>query len=219
MRRNLLLLFAIAAACTPLANAANVIVNGDFETGPIESIGTVTGWTVTGAVADVGDNYMPGFSSPTHSAAFSAGGSSEGNVLSQSFTTIIGQVYTLSFDAGATGVLDEGADAPLQLQIQVLGAGNGILRDETITPFANNAFGPVTLQPHVYNFTADSTSTTLQFTDIGGFNTNSDVILDTVVVDVAAVPEPGTCALVFIGAGAVACGLRRRQARGLTDLD
>ena len=78
-----------------------------------------------GNVADIAE----GATSGTHSAAFSAGGDSEGDMLSQSFFTDINQVYMVDFDAGIYGPPDNGAN--LQLRVQVI--GNSTLLDETIT--------------------------------------------------------------------------------------
>jgi hypothetical protein len=205
MRRNLLLLLAAAALCSPLANAQNLVVNGDFETPPfsIPTLEAISGWTLNGNVGSVD---VQGSTSPTHAAALSLGTSFDGNSMSQTFQTLAGQVYTLTFDSGVYGIPEEGA---LQLKIEVLGTGNSNLLTDTVTPPSNGQFIPATFAAFNYLFTADGTSTTLRFSDVGGANANADVMVDTVVV--AAVPEPGTYALLILGAGSLGYALRRRQ--------
>src|SRR5205085_11174483 len=98
------------------------------ETGPFNTNGSVTGWTVAGngAVSDQSDE---GFTTPIHSAAFDGGGDSVGNILSQTFTTTAGTVYKLDFDAGIFG---QPSGSPLQLRLQVTGPGS--LLDQTLSP-------------------------------------------------------------------------------------
>lgn len=187
-----------------VASAQNVIINGDFETGPYDTIGVVSDWVVAGNVGEVGDE---GFTSPSHAAAFSLGGNSEGNMLSQSFATTMGQVYTLDFDAGVYGVRSLG---PLQLQVQVIGSET--LLDQTVTPPYNGNFNPAPFDHFDFMFTADSALTTLKFIDIGLGNNAADVILDTVVVEATAIPEPSSVALTAVGIGALVPLLRKRRA-------
>jgi len=191
-------IFAVAAS---ISSAQNVIINGDFEAPPYDTIGAVSGWAVTGAVGSVGDE---GFTSPGHAAAFSLGGNSQGNMLSQSFATTIGQVYTLDFDAGVYGVRSLG---PLQLQVQV--TGSDTLLAETVTPPYNANFDPAPFDHFNFTFTADSLTTTLKFTDVGLGNNAADVILDT--VSVVGVPEPMTAAFLALGAAPLVYILRKRS--------
>src|SRR4029077_8316737 len=107
---------------------------------------------------------------------FSAAANSQGDTLSQRFFSTINQFYTLDFDAGTVGTPDGGAT--LQLQVQV--TGNSTDLNQTITP-------PVTSDPNAFQhfhfiFKADSTTTTLQFTNIGLGNANADEVIDNVVV-------------------------------------
>src|SRR5205085_11630060 len=104
------------------------LTNADFETGPFWTRGAVTGWTL-GGTGHVSDNGQA-FTSPTHGAAFSEGGDSQGDTLSQSFLTTAGKVYTVDFDAGVYGTR---TGNPLQLEVQVLGTA-GTLLDQTVTP-------------------------------------------------------------------------------------
>src|SRR5580698_3576063 len=68
---------------------ANLVTNGDFETGDL------SGWTVVGNGIGI-DNVFP--NSGTSDAAFGATSSDpDPGVLSQALTTTAGQEYTLSF--------------------------------------------------------------------------------------------------------------------------
>ena len=193
--------FLLAVLCTSIAAAQNVIINGDFDDPPYDTIGAVSGWTVTGSVGAVGDE---GFTTPDHAAAFSLGGNSDGNMLSQSFATIPGQAYTLDFDAGVYGIRSLG---PLQLQIQV--TGTGTLLTETVIPPYNGNFNPAPFDHFMFSFIADSASATLKFNDIGLGNNAADIILDT--VSVAAIPEPTSLVLVMVGAVPLLGYIRRRR--------
>jgi hypothetical protein len=164
------------------------LVNANFESTPFDAVGTITGWTV-GGLGDVADRTAEGASAGNGAAVFSAGGDFQGDTLSQTFSTAIGQAYNLDFDAGIIGV--PGTGAVLQLRVQVF--GTAALLDNTITPPVNT--GPTPYDPskvpfahYHYTFTANSVTTTLQFMDVGTGNANADQILDTIVV--APVPSP-----------------------------
>ena len=81
-------LSAPAATATPTPSTLP-LANSDFETGPYETIGTVTDWTVNGNVA-VRDG--EGSTSPTHAAVLSVGNDSEGDSISQQFFSTASQV-------------------------------------------------------------------------------------------------------------------------------
>jgi hypothetical protein len=197
-----LLLLSVCLACLPVAHAQNVIVNGDFDAPPANMDGTVTSWDVTGHVGAVTGQ---GFTSSDQAAALSVSGSFQGDMLAQTFTTTIGQMYALNFDAGVYG---EPTAGPLSLQIQVTGTGS--LVDRTVMPPNNNNFNPAPFSHYSYTFTADSTSTTLKFTDSGSGNASADVMVDT--VSVSAVPEPTSLALVLVGSASLGLMIRRKRA-------
>jgi Protein of unknown function (DUF642) len=165
----------------------NVLVNGDFETAPFNTIGTVSGWSVAGnnAVADRSDQ---GTAGGTHAAAFNVAGDSQDNTLEQSFSTVLGQEYTLDFYAAIFGV----PSSTLQLRVQVSGPAASIL-DQTVTPPSSDTYNPnlVMFQHYHFTFTAASNTTTLQFSDVGTGNSGADTMLDTVsVVSLAPAPTP-----------------------------
>ena len=161
------------------------LVNGDFEAWPFNDPGTVAGWTISGNKHV--ESLTQGATSPTHSAGFSVGGDSTGNILAQTFNTVPNQTYTFDFDAGVYGVP---GGSPLQLQAQVV--GNNSLFNVTVTPPAALTIHPslVTFQHYHYMFVADSSTATVQFMDVIGNNSEADVMLDTVSI----LPVPPTFA-------------------------
>src|SRR5437868_2663240 len=77
--------FAIQTIASDVtATAGPLLQNWDFETGPENTVGTVTGWVVNGNVGDVN---FEGATSGNHAAALSAGADSQGDMLSQNFST------------------------------------------------------------------------------------------------------------------------------------
>jgi hypothetical protein len=154
--------------------------NSSFEVSPFAQIGTISGWTVSGHmhVAALPEGATDG----THSAAFSAGDDSQGNVLSQSFVTSPGQTYNIDFDAGVYGI----TDSTLQLQVKVLGSA----LSQTIAPPYSATSDPshVQFQHFHYTFAADGSVATVQFTDFLLGNQNADIVLD----QVSIVPQPPT---------------------------
>jgi len=153
-----------------------LLVNGNFEATPVGTRGVITGWTV-GGPGRIAES-LESATSPTHSAAFSEGGDTQGNTLSQSFATIAGQMYALEFDAGIFGI----KSGDLQLRVRL--TGNSSLLNQLVTPpYAGTYSAPlVRFQNYYYLFTANSGTTTLQFSDLGLGNAGADVVLDTVSV-------------------------------------
>jgi hypothetical protein len=190
----LLLALAIGFGGALSARGQNVVVNGDFEAPPYDTNGMLTDWVV-GGNGNVQATPSDGASSLTHSAVFNAGESAGGNTLSQSFATTPGESYTLDFDAAVFGM----PSSTLQLQVQA--TGTGLLLDQTVTPPVSNSFDAMdtNFQHYTFSFVADSSFTTLQFSDIGSGNRAADQVLDAVSV----VPEPSVIALTILGAGAL----------------
>src|SRR5881227_654989 len=89
---------ALLVGLVVTANAQNLILNGDFETGPFAPSTTITNWVVSGA-AQVHSIDGEGATTSIHSAALNVGGDSQGTVLSQSFSTVVGKAYVLNFDS------------------------------------------------------------------------------------------------------------------------
>lgn len=155
----------------------SLLINGNFETGPFDTMGMVGGWTISGGGKI--ENKMEGATTPTHSAALGTGGNPPGNILGQSFATTPGKFYALDFDAGIFGVH---TGTPLQLTTRVIGSGT--ILNQTITPPEAGTYNPAqtVFQHYHFNFIANSATTTLQFQDVGTGGAGADVMVDTASV-------------------------------------
>ena len=185
-------------------SSAELIVNGGFEaplvtnSGPPPGFGfdyrtgsDILGWLITGP------------KEPQFNASYNpVGGGLQALQLEsvdpilQTFTTTPGQLYRLSFDLSAYTNNDALLDlAPLQVVV------GGVT--------ANFVGTDLSYLTHTVLFTASAATTTLSFENIGAFGVNYPQIDN---VSVAAVPEPGSLALVGLSLAAFALRLRRKKA-------
>jgi hypothetical protein len=198
-----------AAALTVAASGAQAatIVNGNFET-----LGSgIPGWTVSPGneiIVVPGSAYIPccGASGTPGELAnnfvtFGPGNIANTSTLSQIFSTIAGQLYTVKFDFGVMG------NGPQTLFAEILNAGGPTITAGTWTRTANNnlttTFGTSSL-----SFIAGSASTELKF-KVDPVTNSVDGILDN--VSIAAVPEPATWLMMIFGFGLVGGAMRYRQ--------
>ncbi|MCP5531676.1 MAG: DUF642 domain-containing protein [Akkermansiaceae bacterium] len=144
-----------------------LLVNGSFEDG-------FNGWTKTGNL-EVKNSSPYTATDGSSIVAYNTGQSAPNGTLSQTFPTIPGLTYQLSFDAGVFAynkltqsleVSVNGATTVLSQTISINGPGGGGNR---WLPFA-------------YSFIADANSTTLTFRDVSSTSTNLDLLLDHVRV-------------------------------------
>jgi len=139
------------------------LVNGGFESGYV-------GWTATGNQRLTGN--MP-VQEGTQAVVFNAGQSVPNGVLSQSFTTVAGKTYALTFSLAAYSRVNRQAQA-----LKVTLTGNKLLLSTTasVSPQNKNTrYSSVT-----YTFVADGPTTTLTFVDISPTTVDVDLLLDNV---------------------------------------
>ncbi|HEX4181724.1 MAG TPA: choice-of-anchor C family protein [Caulobacteraceae bacterium] len=209
---------SILAAASSV-NAAT-IVNGGFESStltPAEAaqmssqgfatLGAgntdLTGWSIGGAGIDyIGSYWMP--AGGTHSIDLNA--LSAGSIF-QSVATVIGQAYQVSFDLA--GNPDGAPIVKLAIADATGLPGAAYLFDTTGKTKTNMGWTTFT-----YDFTADSTATTLTFSNSNqsGFKTPFGAALDN--ISISAVPEPASWALMLIGFGTLGMAMRSRRSRG-----
>jgi hypothetical protein len=159
----------------------NAVVVGALKNGSFEA--DFTDWVITGNLSI----QTPPLYSPTQGsrlAAFNTGNSTPNASLSQSFATIIGQTYTVAFDAG---VLSYNTN-PQTLQVSVTGTGNLLTRTISIN---GNGGGTNHWVPQSFTFVADNTSAMIRFRDLSTSTAALDLMLDNVRIS-QAVNAPNT---------------------------
>ena len=194
--------FAVAAIALPASANAVPFVNGSFETGPATTRFTtldpgstaMTGWTVGGGGVD----YIGGYwNAQNGSRSVDLSGGAPGSI-SQTFDTIAGQGYTVTFYLSGNG--DNGV-GPRTASVNATGSAT---TNYTVTA---STTPNMTYTPFTYNFFATGASTTLTFASLTG-NAYGPV-LDNVAV--TAVPEPATWGMMLLGFGAVGGMVRSRR--------
>ncbi len=164
----------VSSAAATVSITAEKLINGSFEA-------NFTGWTVTGNAFI--ESISP-YTATDGSKLVSFNGNSTSDVpvnavLSQSFATIPGTMYTLAFDMGVLGSVT----AEQQLEVTVEGTGNLLSQTESI--FCVGIFTAQWTEKS-YAFVANSTTTTLTFRDVSPTTLNVDMLLDHVRVTVVA---------------------------------
>ena len=192
-------LFLIIAPCILLvasgrfATAANLITNGDFETGDF------TGWTVTPAATFSDIEVLPGFPPDTTFGANFAASGTDLDSISQTFATTPGAFYDLTFFYQV--MMPSGV--PPNNEFNVL--FNGVSPDTSLFPQsdANSGFGTFTFT----HLQATGTMTMLEFL---GRNAPGFDILDNVSVTASSAPEVGST-LPLLSLSLAALGVAARQ--------
>jgi len=211
----------------PSVNAA-LLTNEGFETPVLTSntssdlrdingntalASSFTGWTVEAATGTPTISLVNGDPgsllglTPVEGSqylSFNGAGGQAGGKIWQSFTTSIGQEYTVSYSVGRSG-LGGGGDT-VSLEAKVNNAGNTT---------QNTSKSELSWTSQSFTFTASATSTILSFVDVStAALANYDLALDG--VSISAVPEPSSYAAMFgIGLVGVASVRRFRMNQGV----
>ncbi len=187
---------ALAATTLILSTSANAMIvsNGSFETGDF------TGWVSTGINNIV--TTTEGSTDGIYAASFNGGNVAGSGILSQSITTVIGNTYLLKLDYGVFG-----APKTQNLQVELIGAST--LLNQTLSDEGNN---PNIFAEFSFGFIANSTSTTLSFTDLTTSveSFGADFVIDN--ISVSAVPVPAAIWLFGSGLLGLAGVARRKKA-------
>ena len=223
---------ASIAALFATPAAANLVLNGSFETGigaPAAGLSTslgdgstaITGWLITqsdhaGNIEWEGQGYSS-LTTPAGSRFIDLTGNPDFQpraTIAQSFATQLGATYRLTFIAGVNN--SNGAFAgPVGVQV---GVGDHV---QVFSDIESTHTGPNNVwTPETYDFTATSALTALSFLGSQGINYIGLDDVDVELVRAAdpvtpvtpgTVPEPAAVGL--FGLGLVAMGAQRRRAR------
>jgi choice-of-anchor C domain-containing protein len=215
--------FLLALALViPRNAAANLLVNGSFETGPFAGSfvnlpggnTSITGWTVTGEGIDyIGTLWvsadgihsldLDGSVASTTTPPFVHGG------IAQTFATTPGTSYLVTFDLAGNPF-----SGPTIKPLLVLAAGQQANFTFDITGKSAGSMGWL---PETWTFIANSSSTTLEFrsltvSPLTGFGPALDnVSVDSISVTPPNVPEPAPFLLLGFGLIALSAWARRRR--------
>ncbi|RYD22127.1 MAG: tandem-95 repeat protein, partial [Verrucomicrobiaceae bacterium] len=153
---------------TVAAQVTQLLVNGSFES-------DYNGWTATGnqSVQPTSTGY--GATHGSKMATFNGANTAPNAVLSQSFATVSGATYTLEFDGGVYSFNTN----PQKLKVDVNGTSSLFSQVVTLTGQTN---GSSTYSAKSFSFVANSTLTTLTFTDQSATTSGLDMLLDNVRV-------------------------------------
>lgn len=201
---------------------ATFLANGGFERSEVGNWTTygagataINNWTVLAAgVTLTPDATFPGTQAREGKQWLSLttiGGAAGG--VRQTFTTVPGETYRLSFDYTALSHGDtSGANVVYEMSYDVGDGPQQLTVDCTGTPVLN--FAPWTTQ--IFDFQADGPSTTLTFlAGAGSYAGFYGPAIDNVTVSLAdpdhPIPEPATCALLAMAMGAMGGYVRRRR--------
>jgi hypothetical protein len=165
-----------SSAATLLVLPAGILLNGGFEFGS-------AAWTLNDtarAYTTLDPSYQP--TEGRQVATFNGGQSASGGSMSQTFPTVSGTQYLVSFDLGANSGLNRNQQ---QARVTVTGQGATLLsQDLSVSAIG----GGTAWSAQAWPFVANSDSATLTFTDISTTTVDIDLVLDNVRVTALALP-------------------------------
>jgi hypothetical protein len=203
---------ALSAAVAPIASAAELLVNGSFEDAggaTREGWGGFTygagfspvlpGWIINSGTVDITDNTTPWKPADTGVNSLDLNGWDSGSI-SQSFMTLAGVTYHVSyaFSRNLAGAAD-----PATALVTVAGVNH------VISAANDGSFGTLNSmlwKSGGFTFTGTGNVETLRFASTSPGS--GGLFLDSIS---AAVPEPGTWALMIMGFGGAGAMLRKRR--------
>jgi Protein of unknown function (DUF642) len=158
------------AGCLTVHASEGLLENPGFE-------GEFAGWAVSGNIALRSSAPYPA-AEGTRLAVFNAGNTPPNGVLSQSFATVPGRVYGVSFALGTLAYNNYSQKLGVEVR------GTGLLASKSFP--LSGANGSVRWVTRGFQFTADSDRATLWFRDRSTTTRSIDLLLDAVMV----VPPP-----------------------------
>jgi Ig-like domain-containing protein/immunoglobulin I-set domain protein/uncharacterized protein DUF642 len=145
---------------------------GSFTNGGFEA--DYLGWVASGTQMVVtAPWYGATVTEGSKGVVFNAGQQPASGVLSQTFTTTVGQTYTLAFDLGAVSYTNFNSQS---MQVTVKGVNTLVSKTASVSAPGNG----IQYATQTMSFVADSASTTLTFRDASATSEDIDLFLDNV---------------------------------------
>ena len=201
------------------ASATNIIMNGGFESPPITDpccttapgSGTVAPWTVvSGNVNVVNGNYgsTAGNLAKEGFQYLDLIGEGGAGSISQSFNTVLDQLYTLTFSYSHNIFGGPSDPAPLFSADFSLGDSTVSLLSGTIS-HSSGMTSDLDWKTYTHSFVGTGAMETLNFTNTSPTSGNAGIFLDD--ISVSAVPEPAAWIMMIGGFGVAGVAMRRRR--------